>query len=57
MPYDWISVKESLPEDGQRVDVKGLISGTKDISILRGIHYWDTVGFISNITHWKPHAS
>jgi len=54
---EWISVKDKLPNDGDRVDVKGFITGTKDVSILRDIHYWDTVGFITNITHWRPHES
>lgn len=48
----WISVQTRLPYDGQKVSVKGIPSGeTNEITI--DITYWDDVGFISNITHWK----
>ena len=49
----WISVKDRLPEDGQYVRVKG-IPDTKTKPIEIEIYYFDNLGFISNITHWKP---
>ena len=54
---EWISVDEYLPEDRQLVDVIGVPSGQDEEVILVGMQYFSSVGLISNITHWKPHAS
>lgn len=55
---DWISVKEMLPENGQLVDVRGVPSvpfgQTAREVIVTDLRYWDKVGFIDNITHWRP---
>lgn len=49
----WISVDSQLPRNGQAILVKGIPSGMHDILIAK-IRYWDNVGLIKNITHWKP---
>jgi hypothetical protein len=53
----WTSVKDKLPEDKQDVDVKGIASGQTEPIILESVQYFETCGFISNITHWRPHAA
>ena len=54
MSDQWISVKEKLPENKQVVDVKGIACGQTEETILRELRFFETVGFITNITHWRP---
>jgi len=53
----WILVKHRLPKDKQLVDVQGKYSVKKGPVIIKGLEYSSGVGFIVNITHWRPHES
>jgi lambda repressor-like predicted transcriptional regulator len=53
----WVSVKDKLPKDKQDVDLKGIPSGAVEPVILWDTRYFNSVGFISNVTHWRPHVS
>jgi hypothetical protein len=49
----YISVDERLPEEGQEITVIGIPTGGTEL-VEADIHYWDAVGLVKNITHWKP---
>ena len=54
---EWISIEDYLPEDKQVVDVLGIACGQTEETILEDLKYFESVGFITNITHWRPHES
>lgn len=49
----WIPVSEGSPDDGQFVLACGYRDDEKE-PIYLPLHYFDSVGFISNITKWLP---
>lgn len=53
---DWIDVEDYLPSDKQKVSIKGIPVGCTGELII-DIIYNERVGFIKNITHWKPNES
>jgi hypothetical protein len=57
MMFNWVSVEDRLPADHQIIDVKGKPCGDERYEMITHLEYSTTAGFITNITHWRPHVS
>lgn len=50
----WIPVQDAKPTQGSQIEIKGYPSDPKiEGEIISEIGYYEEVGFIDNITHWR----